>query len=261
MTMTRSRTIALALTLVMFGVFVLSVVFMALRAADFYRTQGRPLYTFKSIGSREFTFAGHPVSLTDEPEPGGRGEVLVIRYGDQVLRVLPGVAPNDPQMPGLSRHADWLRVFRFAERGRTNQEEFAQKLEHGEDRLAIVARRPVDGPDPRTGIVGRRDWKFEFYELLPDGTIHSDVLLYPKNRPGRTPKPGQIQENTWQFDAAMMLMPAFGRPNRSFTTDALHEMGWTLPAAAFSGLVLMFSITALFAPNRRWPAKTDQAAG
>jgi hypothetical protein len=259
--MTRSRTIALGLTLITLGIFVLSVVAMAQRVGEYYTTQPRALFAFKRVGEREFTFAGRPVSLTDETASGAQeGEVVVIRYGDETLKLLPGVEPKDAQMPGLTRHDDWLRVYRFAEHGRTDSKEFEAKLEEGTDRLAIVARRPVAGPHPRTGIVARRDWKFEFYELLPGGEIKSEALLYPRNRPGKVAKPGQIQEGTWQHDAAMMLMPAFGRPNRSFTTDALHGMGWTLPAAAFSGLVLMFSLSALFAPKPHWPKRPAQAA-
>lgn len=259
MQMTQRRTIPRLLTLSMLAVFLLSVGAMAQRVVAYYTTNPRPLFAFNQVGQREFTFAGRPVSLTDEPAAGGQGEVLVLRYGDQTVRILPGVEPKDPQLPGLVRHDDWLRVFRFAERGRTDPQEFEAKLDEGTDRLAIVARRPVSGPHRLTGVVARRDWKFEFYELLPSGEISTEVLLYPRSRPGRVAKPGQVQEGTWQHDAAMMLMPAFGRPSRSFATDALHAMGWTLPAAAFSGLVLIYSLFFLFAPQGHWRSTTRAA--
>lgn len=252
MTITRARITALALSLVSLGVFVLSVIVMSQRISAFYQNQDRKLYAFKAVGSRQFTFAGRPVSLADEGE--GPETVVVLHYGDQQVRIPAGVAPKSEQMPGLSRHDDWLRVLRFAERGRTNPEEFQKLIDAGADRLAVVARRPIAGPDPRNNEVWRTDWKFEFYELLPDGSVKTETLLYPRNRPGKVAKPGQLQQGTWEMDAAMMLMPAFGRPNQSFTTDALRAMGWTLPAAAFSGLLLLGSLAFLFAPERRVPA-------
>jgi hypothetical protein len=248
--MMTSKARALGLSIISLAVFALSVVVMAQRVAAHYQAQPRPLFAFKTINDREFTFAGRPVSLTDE----GQGEetVLVLRYGDQTVRIPAGVAPKDPQLPGLVRHGDWLRVYRFAERGRSDPQEFQNLIEHGADRLAVVSRRPISGPDQRNNIVWRNDWKFEFRELLPDGSIRDETLLYPKVRPNRAAKPGQLQEGTWEHDAAMTLMPTFGRPNVSFTTDALHTMGWTLPAAAFSGLVLMFALVFLFAPRGHW---------
>jgi hypothetical protein len=252
MTITRPRIIALALSLVSAGIFILSVVVMSQRVSGHYATSGIKLYNYKPVGERRFTYAGRPVSLVDEGD--GPNTVVVLRYGDQEVRIPAGVTPKSEQLPGLARHNDWLRVLRFAERGRTSPEEFQRSLDAGADRLAVVARRPITGPDPRNGAVWPSDWKFEFYELLPDGSIKTETLLYPKNRPGKEPrKPGQLQERTWQMDAALMLIPAFGRPNQTFTKDALTAMGWTLPAAAFSGLLLLGSLAALFAPDRRVP--------
>lgn len=231
-----------------------SILFGGRRVASFYAAANRQTFAFQVSTSREFSHAGRSASLADVPDPAGAGGLAVLlRFGDASVRIPAGVAPGNDQLPGLIRHNDWLRVLRFVDRKGLSLREVESALANGtiDARVVVVARRPVAAPDPRTGESWKRDWTFEFRELLPDGSIREQSLLYPRSRPGRAPKPGQLAEGTWQWDAAMMLTPSTARPNRSFTTDALDAMGWTFPASMLSVLGLIIAATGLAASRLR----------
>ncbi|MFN0131922.1 MAG: hypothetical protein ACKVW3_05255 [Phycisphaerales bacterium] len=218
------------------------------RISAFYVAADRQTFAFQASTARELQHAGRNVTLIDDTDEAGQGGVaVVLGYGDQSVRIPAGVAPGSDQMPGLVRHRDWLRVLRFVDRKGLSLQEVESALATGtiEARVVVVARRPTLAPDPRTGNAWRRDWSFEFRELMPDGTITSEALLYPRSRPGRATKPGQLAEGTWQWDAAMMLLPSTARPSRSFTTDALYAMGWTFPVGMGAVLSLMVCVTGL----------------
>jgi hypothetical protein len=189
----------------------------------------------------------------DETTPGqGAGDqTVVVRYGDRELRVPATIVPASPRLPDLVRHRDWLQVFRFAERGHASIHEFESGIRTGHirDRLAMVVRIPPPGNDrPAPGEVFRKDWSFDLYELRPDGGFDHERLAFPK---GRRTQPGELVEGTWEFYAAMLTMPTLGKPSPKFTGDSLPAMGWTLPVAGFSGLLLTFTAALLFAPQRR----------
>lgn len=250
--MPRSRRTWLILAAASLAALAPSLWALGLRIVGYYRDNARELYVFSPLTAREFTYAGHPVSLTDTTDEAGNPAVR-LRYGDQE-RFLP--APVDPYpeaVPGLLRHERWLRLLRFAARGRLSPEEFQRQIESGQiaDRLVVVAMRPRSGPDVRTGHTWRRDLSFDFYELLPDGSIATERLHYPTNRPGREPKPGQLHPGTWQMDAAMLLLRPGEAPAQSFSNDAIEVLGWTLPVAAVSFLVLTLSLAFAAAPSRR----------
>jgi len=252
------RPILLALALVCLAVFAVSLGTLAKRIREYNVGAGRTMFAFNEVHERGFQYAGRAVSLTDEEKDGRT--VVVVKYGEQELRLpVPQVMQErlgSAQLPGLARHADWLRVLRFTPfRGRT-QAEFKGHLDQGTDRLAIVARRPAVGPDPHTGAVWSRDWLFEFHELLPDGQIASETLRYPRTKGDKGPKPGELRAGTWEMDAAMGMMPGsppdslnFGRPTAAFKDDALKNAGWTLPAAVASALGLVMSLALLLAPR------------
>jgi len=173
-------------------VFVVSLGALARRIEAYNAGSGRTMYAFNEVHQRGFQFAGREVSLTDEEKEGQT--VVVLRYGEREarLQVPPAIQSRlgSAQLPGLARHADWLRVLRFAPFKGRSREEFKQHLDEGTDRLTIVTRRPQAGPDPHTGEVWNRDWLFEFHELLPDGTISAESLRYPKTRGDKNPKAG-----------------------------------------------------------------------
>lgn len=255
--MERSRRIAAVLGLVCLGVFIASMVGLVRRIGEYNSQSGRTMYAFNPVGMREFQFAGRPVSLVDEDREGQY--FVIVHYGEREQRLVApqAVTPGSPQLPNLVRHADWLRVLRFAPFKGASGAEFRAHLDEGNDRLAIVTRRPATAADPHTGQVWNRDWLFEFLELMPDGTFRTETLRYPKTRGDKTPKPGELKAGTWQMDAAMGMMPGsppdslnFGRPSASFKDDALRNAGWTMPAAVVSALGLMACIAVMFGPRR-----------
>ena len=234
-----------------------SVYFMAGRAASFNATSERKLWVFKPVNLREFRLAGRDVTLTDAKTAEGE-ESLVVKFGDRELVLTPFLTPGDANLPGLVRHTDWMKVLRFAEFGQRSAAEFQEHLDQGNDRLAIVVRRPLTGPDPRTGDVWQRDWTFDLHELLPDGSIRTEGLRFPKTRGDKTPKPNELKPGTWQMEAALHLMPktppdslAIGRPTAAFRGDAMRSLGWTLPVSAISAPGLVVCIVLAAAPRRQ----------
>lgn len=250
----RGRVVAaLAATACLVGVIV-SVWSLAGRIHAYNTRPDRKVYTFMPVEVRSFAFAGRPVAIQDHQTESQT--VVEITYGERSLRIPASIKPGPAELPGLARHADWLRVFRFAE-WRGSPEEFKARIDQGQDRLVVVIRRPRIAPDPRTGEVPRTEWLFDFHEFLPDGTIATHTLRYPKTRGDREPAPDELKRNTWEMDAAMSLMPgaspdtlSFGRPSASFKDDALRVAGWTFPTAVVSVLGLMASLVYLMAPRR-----------
>jgi hypothetical protein len=229
---------------------------MSSRAAAFNASQEKKLWAFQAVNLRNFRVGGRDVSIADAKAPDG-GELVNITFGDRELVITAPMKPGDAALPGLTRHTDWLRVLRFADHGNRTHDEFLAHLDEGNDRIAIVVKRPLTAPDPRTGDVWHRDWMFDFHELLSDGSIRTEGLRLPKTRGDKTPKPNELKAGTWQIEAALHLMPktppdslAIGRPTAAFRGDAMKAMGWTLPAAALcaSGLILCATLAA--APRR-----------
>ena len=247
------------LALACLGVFALSLSALAGRIGAYNSASGRTMYTFREVHDRAFEFAGRAVSLTDEEKEGQT--VVVVRYGERELRLLAGAPPLSPQLPGLARHADWLRVLRFTEYRPGVR--LREHLDQGNDRLAVVSRRAPTGPDPRTGEVWDRDWFFEFDELMPDGTIRGESLRCARTRGDKAPRPGELRAGTWEMDAAMGMLPGsppdslnFGRPTAAFRDVALRNAGWTLPAAVGSALGLVACLVGLLGPRGR-PRASD----
>jgi hypothetical protein len=231
----------------------LSVWRMGLRVAAFNASPGRQAWAFIPVNAREFTYAGRPVRITDSDDDAG-GIVVTIAFGDERLALPATIPPGPAQLPNLVRHEDWLKILRFTERGQRSLGEVQRLVESGQlrDRLVAVVRRPKAVDDRTLGQGWRKQWAFDFYEFLPGGGFSRESLDYPSGRTIDKPKPGQLREGTWQFEAALFVMPPLGKPNPKFTADALHAMGWTLPAAAFSGLgVLGASLVLLIGTRRR----------
>ena len=91
--MTRTRTIALALAAAALASTLAGGFFMARRVGVHNETSDRRIYGFINIGERSFAFASRDVTLTDEPDGHG-GEVLVVRYGEEELRLRPTRTPD-----------------------------------------------------------------------------------------------------------------------------------------------------------------------
>jgi hypothetical protein len=235
-----------------------SISVMAQRVSEYHAGSDQKFYMFSPVNGREFIYADRPVTILDEQGPSGTA--VIVRYGDEALRLHATIEPGPEQLPNLIRHAQWMKVLRFVafERGQGQRPgpvpgaggEAAEVQPR--DRLVVVVRNPPRGTDPDTwGQVWRKQWTFDLYEFKPEGGFHHQRLGYPTHRRNEPPKDGELAEGTWEFYAALLVMPAGSKPTPKFTGDALKAMGWTLPAAAAMVLLLMGSLAALLAPSRR----------
>ncbi len=227
---------------------------MARRVQAYHAEHPPQVFAFMSVNDRAFTYAGRPVTFTDDvgehKEP-----YLVVKYADDELRVRVTV-PGNSGLPGLLGHTDWLRVVRFALRSGLDMGDFEKGLRDGKvrDRLAIITRTPRAGADPETwGAAWKRDWVYDFYEFRPEGGFEHERLTWPTNSALEPFKPGELRENTWEYQAALLLIPQAGRsgPSYKFTGDAAQSFGWTLPAGAVSGVALAFSLGWALGPGKR----------
>lgn len=233
---------------------------MAHRIERFHEEHPRDIYVFRELNAREFQYAGRPVRFThDLSNPSDQHVILT--YGDakESIRVaIPNTDnPARDQLPGLKPFGDWMKVLRMAKATGSTPEQFLERLDRGEvpDRLVIAIRIPNPGTDPATwGNVWKKEWQFDFYELLPDGTIsRGERLKYPTTRGIKEPRPGELHENTWQFQAALQTMPQAGQigPTHNFFGNGIAAAGWTLPVAAFAGLLSTVAIVFAVAPRKR----------
>ncbi|MBM4108165.1 MAG: hypothetical protein FJ255_05060 [Phycisphaerae bacterium] len=263
--MNRGRAIAWAAAGLSLAVLLTSGVGMARRIAAHNRREPPKVWAFQPVGERVFTYAQRPVSLTDGHDE--RGDWLLLRYGEEERRLRVTI-PGNPNLPGLLPHQDWMRVLRFAESSGVSIGELQRRITSGQerDRLVLITRTPMPGSDPETyGAVNKKGWTFGFYELTPDGRIEHQQLGFPsrprpsltravRGQPAKQPSRPVIQEGTWQYQAAMQVMPTgHGPATQGFRNDALAAAGWTLPAASLSFLALIASLAVAIAPPRRRP--------
>lgn len=260
--MNRARAIAAALAALALLVAVGSGYAMARRLADFVERHGRIVYAFRPVADDRFEYAGRAVVFEDLPateaEPFG---ALLLRYADEEMRLRVTVAPraHARSLPGLVRHEDWMRVLRFAPLSGRTDREFADGLASGEitDRIVVVARTPPPGADPETwGRIWRKDWTFDLYELLPDGSIRHERYAYPQGRPYSPDAPAEhnglptLRPDSWQFDAALHVMPEGSGPRIMAADSAIRAAGWTLPAASIAIFAFVAALLVAVAPQR-----------
>lgn len=227
---------------------------IAVRIGEFHRENPRQVFAFKRVEEPAFKFAGRQVTLTDD-RSNPEQPVLVVRYGDDEERLRVTV-PGDYRLPKLVPHENWMRILIFAPASRRDPGEFLSQMDATDSpyRLVLVTRTPRAGVDPHTwGAAWQRDWTFDFYEFQREGGFRHEVLRYPTTAGIKRPKEGELHENTWQYQAALQLMPKAGAvgPTRNFFGDALTAAGWYLPAAAFAGVTCTLAIGFAFAPRRR----------
>ncbi len=273
-----SRVFFLSLAFLATATLLFSAWRLAKRIESWNETNGRPIFYFFPVETTTFTFAGNPIEVTDDLNDAGEGDIIVT-YGDDSLRI-PVTIPNELPLPGLSRHANWLRFHVFAKANeRQSFDEFEADLESGAitQRLIAVVRTPF-GAEPGEGLFGleteedwgwgevRRDrWAFTFHEFLPDGGWRTETLRFPESGkafyrrqvkadkeglPAPTRRSDELKEGTWQYDAAIPLMNR--PPAITSEQQALRSAGWTLPVASASVVVIMISLGFAFAPGRRW---------
>jgi hypothetical protein len=240
------------------GALVGSVFAMAHRIERYYRESDHRLYVWNKVGERQFSYAGRPVVIADEKTPEGSDRVSV-RYGDEALSLTPTIEPGPAQLPGLNRHEDWMQVWRFAEHGRASLGDVERAVTMGRiaDRLVLVVRTPPPGEAPAPNEAYRKYWLFDFYEFRPAGGFEHQRLSFPLDdarkrwlaEHGQKPPP-EMTEGSWQYFAALNVMPPLWKPPQKFRADAMSAAGWTLPASAIAALALTVSGVALVAPRR-----------
>lgn len=274
----RPRPIPLAVAGVSLLTLIVSTVLLAQRVRAYNESAIQSLFAYIQVNTPVFEFFDQRVEL-DETELDGR-PMLRVLYGEDEL-LIPVAIETRQRLPELfARHADWMRMLFFADRSGMTMEQFERGIARDEipARLIIVTRTPFGAEPRRDGAFGleqdrnessadvRRDrWLFDFYELDAEGgfTVHQPLrfpesgasLLRRQNQaklrgePIPDREPGELQERTWQYGAALKVMPR--APAITFENQALRAAGWTLPVASASVLGLVFGIFFAVAPDRR----------
>lgn len=260
--MTGSNKLGWCLAAVFAAVVLYSVYRMSFKV-DAYNKQSRfAHFRFQVMGSREFRAFGMPVTITDEAE--GKLSFLRIRFGPTDRRV-PVKTPPVMNIPSMGIYDEWAKVLEVHEVGRDEDGENIDK--QGSGRVVLVCRRTPDGYDPETwGTVFRDSWTFDFYEFTKEGTLTDSSFRWPRGELGdmtltRLVKEGnpqavalaalpELPERSWQYQAALHVIPKLNVPKYRFQDDAVSAMGWTLPTAGFGGLGLILGLCMGFAPRR-----------
>lgn len=238
---------------------------IARRVSGFNRDHPPQIFAFKEITEPEFTFNARPVTIADDrSQPEHPHVVIAFDSAELRLRV---PQPVDYRLPKLVPHRDWMRVLAFVPASGEVQRAYLDNLASHPDayRLVVVTRTSRAGVDPKTwGAAWQRDWVFDFHEFQREGGFTQERLRYPTRGGMKRPKEGELRENTWQFQAALQMMPKAGGvgPTHNFFGNALSAAGWMLPAAAFSGAICTFATAFAAGPHRRRPspASTPSAA-
>ena len=239
-------------------VLAVSATAMGSRVSGYYKSNPPVRFAFMPMGITEYIYAGRPVKVTEATTSEGEPAIRIAYGSDEIT--LKASIPGHPQLPILARHEDWFRVLRFADATGTSIDGMLAKMKSGEavDRLVVVTRTPRVGPRAGAGDAAnsdkeknRRDWAFDFYEFMPAGGFNHQQLNFPTTTRYQKPREGELVEDTWQWQAALQVMPSGTAPKYKFTSDGLRAMGWTLPATSSSILTLIGSLMVAAAPRRR----------
>ncbi|MFZ4572807.1 MAG: hypothetical protein ACOYN0_00330 [Phycisphaerales bacterium] len=247
--MNRSRLIAVLFAATGAASMAISGASLTDRVSRFNEQADRKLYAFAPFDSASFTFREKPVKITDVEQDGIRR--LIVDYnGDKVSLV--ATLANPVKLPDLKAHTDWLRIFRMADATGMDFDELTRKLERGEmkPRLILVARCPRPGTEAGWAVTLRKDWVFDFYEFKEEGGFAHERWNYPSNRVGALPAADELQPGTWQYEAALRLMPR-SAPTLNFRKNALSNPGWELRVFALGGVAFAFGIAFAIAPKKR----------
>lgn len=267
--MSPSRLIAVMLIVLSLAGLGVSVTMMASRLG---KRDNHLVFFGKPIADSEFGYRGEHVSIVTVDAPveagGGRGtqRTLEIRWRGGVYStpIVDGMREDD-RLPGLLRHSEWLRVLTYAEGARTDAE-IAAAVDAGTitPHLIVAMRSPPEGFDAGSwGSVRRREWVYQFVELLPPPPLSPGEA-----RAVSSPEPFKVTRGTyaeieklgepgyrraegreadyWQYAAMEQVTPAtlFRSKNRNMN-DAMASMGWTWPAAGTSIMGLIAGIGVL----------------
>lgn len=254
--MTHARAISWTVAAISCGVMLCSGYFMAQRIAEFHRANPRAIFAFQRINYNHFDFAGRKVDFTDESQDGVN--YLRVQYGDASERLHVAI-PGAIKRPDLSAHEDWLRVVLFASAMGRSIDAVHEDIKEKriQPRLAIVTRTPSPGePLAYAGRMNTKAWTFDFYEFKPEGGFQHQRLKFPTTKQHQPDKEGELQENTWQYQAALSVIPEGVSPKPKFTNDGLKAAGWTLPATTCATLTMLGAIGVAAVKGRRSPVSS-----
>lgn len=250
--MNRLRLIGLLLTLASTIGLIASIPAMADRLS--HRDLGVVWFN-EPITDPEFRFHGEQVRILTlaGDEAGAQGR-LEIHWRDETrsFEIEEGMR-DDPRLPGLLRHDDWLRVLVMAQGARSEQE-LTAGLADGtiHARLIVVMRLPAAGFDPGSwGSVRRKEWRYRFVELLPrevspdrafDLMESTYAELDPLGDPKYLKQSGRAHE-AWKYAAMQQVTPAtLIRSKSRPIDDAMQAMGWTWTVAGLSVMGLVVGV-------------------
>ncbi len=253
--MNRAAASGLALALVSAVAFVACGWFMAGRITRYYKDTPPPAYKFEPVMGRSFTAFGHPADLTDTVDAQGN-HALRVRYGaaDTLVRVHKPPVVGRPQ---LDAYQGWLSLLAFGP-----LTDGKLDLARESARLVLVWRNAAPGHDDAMGgLVDRNRWTFGVLEFNRDGTLSERLLQFPMKRgtgldsagkprladisPEVTARVQPIMQRTWEWQAALFVIPKLHISNYRYTADATTALGWTLPAAGFSMLGVLVGVMIL----------------
>lgn len=263
--MSRSRLLGLIILLGSLAIGGFALARMAARVSEFNEHAHFGFFRFDLVSSRKFNVHGRPVSITDADDVRGNGRAsFEITYGD-TSKTVSVVEPPATDVPDLGIYGEWAKVVEVHELERSAGGSIQDKPDGA--RVVLICRIPPEGYDPATwGSVRRADWTFDIHEFKPDGTIETSTFRWPRSELGEMSLRKEIekgeasakvlatipplQEKTWQYHTAMHVIPPLNVPRYRFNNTAMKAMGWTLPAAGFSGLGVVIGIGLLIAPAR-----------
>ena len=264
--MTRSRKLGLLLAAASLAVFIASVYVMSRRAADYNRAADHPEYIMIRRVNRDFTVHGREAHIRDAAAESGEA-ALHITYGD-AERTIPVRPPPVQGAPNLQLYDEWVAVLETWRVQRDAESGDAERIPDSA-RLIIVNRRTPEGFDPETwGQVRRTDWTFDFYELTAGGEIDHRVRRWPRSSHGdavarRDPHSElaqiePLEERSFEYLAALHVIPKLAMPKYKFKDTAVYGMGWTLPVAGLSGLLVLVGLFLVLRPAESSKATNRQ---
>lgn len=251
-----------------------SIPVMAQRLSNRPDLKNRPLVWFgEPIYNESFTYRGEPVRVeTVTTDNGGKAldqPVVVVHWRGQQAKFevvggtegaagnsVEGAGRDDPRLPELLRHEDWLKIMPMAIAHASSNAEVDAQIAEGKvaPRLIAAARYPAEGYNAGSwGLVRRRDWQYRFAEFLTDGPAESSIRTSESTyaeleravAPGPYDKPlaltdEQMTEKLWQHGAMLQVTPTtLYRARDKQVQQGLHAMGWTWPVAGASFLALV----------------------
>jgi hypothetical protein len=251
------RWIGLALALVGVAGLVFSSVEMARRLS----ARDLPIIWFnKPVPEPRFTFMGSKGEVrAADPAPDDPDQLprLRITYrGAEVSFPIEEGMRDDPRLPGLLRHEDWLRVLIFAE-GARSEAELDQALVTGEiiPRLVVAMRLPAPGYRAGSwGDVRRREWRYRFVELLPEA-VSDEPFAVHESTYAELDRLGDpvyrrlhgLEADLWKYQVMMHVTPStLYRAKNKPVEDGMKAMAWTWPAAGMSVMSIVAGLALWF---------------